>query len=68
MVERGRQAIVLIPEIALTYQTLLRFYNRQVYGVDFRELSPCQALFQGEKLVFPGLGPVVGLQGGRGGA
>ena len=28
MVERGRQAIVLIPEIALTYQTLLRFYNR----------------------------------------
>lgn len=28
MVERGRQAIVLIPEIALTYQTLLRFYSR----------------------------------------
>lgn len=28
MVDRGRQAIVLIPEIALTYQTLLRFYNR----------------------------------------
>ena len=28
MVERGRQAIVLIPEIALTYQTLLRFYRR----------------------------------------
>ncbi len=26
MVERGRQAILLIPEIALTYQTLLRFY------------------------------------------
>ncbi|MCI9144691.1 MAG: DEAD/DEAH box helicase family protein, partial [Lachnospiraceae bacterium] len=26
MVRRGRQAIVLIPEIALTYQTLLRFY------------------------------------------
>lgn len=25
---RGRQAIVLIPEIALTYQTLLRFYRR----------------------------------------
>lgn len=24
----GRQAIVLIPEIALTYQTVLRFYNR----------------------------------------
>lgn len=28
MVMRGRQAIVLIPEIALTYQTLLRFYRR----------------------------------------
>lgn len=28
VVERGRQAIVLIPEIALTYQTLLRFYSR----------------------------------------
>ena len=27
MVDRGRQAIVLIPEIALTYQTLLRFYT-----------------------------------------
>lgn len=28
MVDRGKQAIVLIPEIALTYQTLLRFYRR----------------------------------------
>lgn len=28
MVARGRQAVVLIPEIALTYQTLLRFYRR----------------------------------------
>lgn len=28
MVNRGRQAIMLIPEIALTYQTLLRFYRR----------------------------------------
>lgn len=28
MAERGRQSIVLIPEIALTYQTLLRFYSR----------------------------------------
>ena len=27
-VKRGRQAIVLIPEIALTYQTLMRFYKR----------------------------------------
>ncbi len=28
MIGMGRQAIVLIPEIALTYQTLLRFYHR----------------------------------------
>lgn len=27
MVNRGRQVIVLIPEIALTYQTLMRFYR-----------------------------------------
>ena len=27
-VRRGRQAIVLIPEIALTYQTVMRFYRR----------------------------------------
>ncbi len=27
MVRRGRQAIVLIPEIALTYQTVLRFFS-----------------------------------------
>jgi len=28
IVKKGRQCIVLIPEIALTYQTLLRFYKR----------------------------------------
>lgn len=28
VLEKGRQAIVLIPEIALTYQTVLRFYQR----------------------------------------
>lgn len=28
MVKAGKQCIVLIPEIALTYQTLLRFYKR----------------------------------------
>lgn len=27
-IARGKQAIVLIPEIALTYQTVMRFYNR----------------------------------------
>ena len=28
VVEQGKQAIVLIPEIALTYQTVMRFYRR----------------------------------------
>lgn len=28
VIAAGRQAIVLIPEIALTYQTVMRFYNR----------------------------------------
>lgn len=28
MASRGRQTIMLIPEIALTYQTVMRFYNR----------------------------------------
>ena len=28
MVKQGKQAIVLIPEIALTYQTVLRFYKK----------------------------------------
>lgn len=28
MIKRGKQCIVLIPEIALTHQTLLRFYKR----------------------------------------
>ena len=28
VIQSGRQAIVLIPEIALTYQTLMRFYTR----------------------------------------
>ncbi|MBE5891226.1 MAG: primosomal protein N' [Lachnospiraceae bacterium] len=28
VLKKGKQAIVLIPEIALTYQTVMRFYNR----------------------------------------
>lgn len=28
VIRQGRQAIVLIPEIALTYQTVRRFYGR----------------------------------------
>ncbi len=45
VVARGRQAIVLIPEIALTYQTLLRFYRR--FGERVSVLN--SALSPGEK-------------------
>ena len=45
MVQRGRQAIVLIPEIALTYQTLLRFYAR--FGARVSVMN--STLSQGEK-------------------
>ena len=31
---QGRQAIVLIPEIALTYQTVMRFYRRRLIRVE----------------------------------
>ena len=41
-VERGQQAIVLIPEIALTYQTVMRFYKRfgERISVIHSKLSP----------------------------
>lgn len=45
VVERGRQVIVLIPEIALTYQTLLRFY--QCFGSRVSVLN--STLSAGEK-------------------
>ncbi|MDR2045143.1 MAG: primosomal protein N' [Clostridium sp.] len=45
VVRRGKQAIVLIPEIALTYQTLLRFYARFGERVSVMNSS----LSQGEK-------------------
>lgn len=45
MIRRGRQAIVLIPEIALTYQTLLRFYVR--FGDRVSVMN--STLSQGEK-------------------
>ncbi len=45
MVSAGRQCIVLIPEIALTYQTLLRFYKRFGDRVSVMHSS----LSQGEK-------------------
>ncbi len=45
MIERGKQSIVLIPEIALTYQTVLRFYKRFVDRVSVINST----LSQGEK-------------------
>lgn len=45
MIVMGKQAIVLIPEIALTYQTLLRFYKRFGDGVSVMNST----LSQGEK-------------------
>lgn len=45
IVARGRQAIMLIPEIALTYQTLLRFYRH--FGERVSVMH--SALSEGEK-------------------
>ncbi len=45
VVKKGRQAVVLIPEIALTYQTLLRFYRR--FGDRVSVMN--STLSQGEK-------------------
>ncbi len=51
VLDRGQQAIVLIPEIALTYQTLVRFYRRfgdRVSTINSR-LSPAERYDQFEK-------------------
>lgn len=45
VVKRGKQVIVLIPEIALTYQTVMRFYHRFKDRVSFINSS----LSAGEK-------------------
>ncbi len=45
VIERGKQAIVLIPEIALTYQTIVRFYKHFAQRVTIMNSS----LSQGEK-------------------
>lgn len=45
VVDQGKQCIVLIPEIALTYQTLLRFYKR--FGDRVSVMN--STLSQGEK-------------------
>ncbi|WP_276948937.1 replication restart helicase PriA [Acetatifactor muris] len=51
MVDRGKQAIVLIPEIALTYQTLLRFFRRFGHRVSVMNstLSPGEKFDQCER-------------------
>ena len=45
VIKRGKQVIVLIPEIALTYQTVMRFYHRFGERVSFINST----LSQGEK-------------------
>ncbi len=51
MIRRGKQCIVLIPEIALTYQTLLRFYKRfgERVSVMNSSLSPGEKFDQCER-------------------
>ena len=51
MVKRGRQAIVLIPEIALTYQTLMRFYRvfKDRAAMLHSRLSPAERYDQFER-------------------
>ncbi len=48
---RGRSAIVLIPEIALTYQTIMRFYSRFGSRVSFihSRMSPAERFDQFER-------------------
>ena len=51
VISRGQQAIVLIPEISLTYQTLVRFYRRfgeRVSTINSR-LTPAERYDQFEK-------------------
>ena len=51
MIQKGKQAIVLIPEIALTYQTVLRFYKKfgDRISVIHSRLTPAQKHDQLEK-------------------
>lgn len=50
-VAKGKSAIVLIPEIALTYQTVMRFYNRfgERVSVMHSKLSPGERYDQYER-------------------
>lgn len=51
MIKRGKQCIVLIPEIALTYQTVMRFYRRfgERISVMNSRLSPGERFDQYER-------------------
>ena len=51
MLAQGKQAIVLIPEIALTFQTVMRFYNRFGDRVSIMNsrLSPGERSYQYER-------------------
>lgn len=51
IIKKGKQAIVLIPEIALTYQTVMRFYNRfnDKVSVMNSKLSPGERYDQFER-------------------
>ena len=51
MLAQGKQAIVLIPEIALTFQTVMRFYNRIGDRVSIKNsrLSPGERFDQFER-------------------
>lgn len=51
VLKEGKQAIVLIPEIALTYQTVMRFYRRfgERISVMNSRLSPGERFDQYER-------------------
>ncbi len=62
ILSRGKQAIVLIPEIALTYQTLLRFYKRfgDRVSVMNSTLSPGEKYDQCERAKKGEIGVIIG--------
>lgn len=62
VVGSGRQAIVLIPEIALTYQTVLRFYQRFGERVSIlnSKMSPGERYDQFERAKDGGLDVMIG--------
>nr|MCR5404044.1 primosomal protein N' [Butyrivibrio sp.] len=61
-IKRGKQAIVLIPEIALTYQTLMRFYRHfgDRVSVMNSSLSPGEKFDQMERARCGGIDIIIG--------